>query len=68
MSNCCAIPTLSGRASDTVSAMADQRDELCLVVMVSKKMPRTELDADTILPRELDGVPIDVIETGAFVV
>ena len=44
------------------------RDELCLVVMVSNKVPRQKLDADSILPRELDGVPIDVIETGAFVV
>jgi hypothetical protein len=42
--------------------------ELCLVVMVSQKLSPRELDADSILPRQVDGVPIDVIETGAFTV
>ena len=41
-------------------------DELCLVVMVSRKLPPNKLPAEGILPRELDGVGIDVIETGAF--
>lgn len=40
--------------------------ELCLVVMVSKKIPESVLPAQAVLPRELDGVTIDVIETGAF--
>ncbi len=43
-------------------------DELCLVVMVSRKLERTALPPEAILPRELDGAPIDVIETGAFVI
>ena len=42
-------------------------DELCLVVMVSRKLERRELAAEDTLPRELDGLPLDVIETGAFV-
>lgn len=41
-------------------------DELCLVVMVSKKLPANKLPAGDILPRELDDIGIDVIETGAF--
>ena len=41
-------------------------NELCLVVMVSKKLPVNKLPAEGILPRELDGIGIDVIETGAF--
>lgn len=41
-------------------------DELCLVVMVSKKLPAEKLPPGGILPRQLDGVGIDVIETGAF--
>ena len=41
-------------------------DELCLVVMVSKKLPANKLPPGGLLPRELDGVSIDVIETGAF--
>jgi len=42
--------------------------ELCLVVMVSQKLERLDLPDDAILPSELDGVPVDVVETGAFVV
>ena len=41
-------------------------DELCLVVMVSKKLPAKNLPPGGLLPRELDGIGIDVIETGAF--
>ncbi|MCY4063516.1 MAG: hypothetical protein OXG53_14185 [Chloroflexi bacterium] len=43
-------------------------DELCLVVMVSQKLERSDLPDDAILPSELDGVLVDVVETGAFVV
>ncbi len=43
-------------------------EELCLVVMVSQKRERSDLPAQAILPRELDGAPVDVVETGAFVV
>jgi len=42
--------------------------ELCLVVMVSHKRSPEELDADALLPRQVGGVPIDVIETGSFAV
>lgn len=41
-------------------------NELCLVVMVKRKLPASKLPTEDILPRELDGVGIDVIETGAF--
>ena len=41
-------------------------DELCLVVMVRQKLERSELGAEAILPSQLEGLPIDVIETGAF--
>ncbi|MCY3833784.1 MAG: hypothetical protein OXG85_12260 [Chloroflexi bacterium] len=42
--------------------------ELCLVVMVSRKRPLAQLDADAILPRQVGGAPIDVLETGNFAV
>ena len=41
-------------------------DELCLVVMVKEKLPPEKLPPGGLLPRELDGIDIDVIETGAF--
>ena len=43
-------------------------DELCLVVMVSQKLERSDLPDQAILPRELEGVPVDVVESGAFAV
>ncbi|MCY3916703.1 MAG: hypothetical protein OXG49_11880 [Chloroflexi bacterium] len=43
-------------------------DELCLVVMVNQKRKRSDLPAEAILPRELEGAPVDVVETGAFAV
>lgn len=43
-------------------------DEMCLVVLVSQKLKRSALPVQAILPRELDGVPVDVVETGAFAV
>lgn len=39
-------------------------DEVGLVVMVSAKMPRTQLDPGTLLPHSIDGVPVDVQEVG----
>ena len=41
-------------------------DELCLVVMVKEKLPPEKLPPGGLLPRELESIGIDVIETGAF--
>ena len=41
-------------------------DELCLVVMVDEKVPVAQLAEDEILPREIEGVRVDVQETGNF--
>lgn len=43
-------------------------DEFCLVVMVKRKLPPEQLPAGGMLPIELDGVGIDVLETGVFAV
>lgn len=37
-----------------------------LVVLVEKKMPRTHLAAEDIIPSEIDGVPVDVQEVGTL--
>ncbi len=37
-----------------------------LVVMVSKKMPMTSLSANDRIPKTIDGVIVDVVETGPF--
>ncbi|XP_074619619.1 uncharacterized protein LOC141878552 isoform X2 [Acropora palmata] len=37
-------------------------DRLCLVIWVRKKKPLSEIPAREVLPREIDGVPVDVFE------
>ena len=39
-----------------------KEDVVCLVVWVEKKLPRSRLDPDQVLPKEIEGVPVDVIE------
>ena len=41
-------------------------DEMCLVVMVDEKLPVAQLAEADILPDELEGVTVDVQETGSF--
>ncbi|MCS6909661.1 MAG: hypothetical protein NZM11_03720 [Anaerolineales bacterium] len=39
-------------------------DEICIIVSVRKKMPAAQLDCRDLIPTMLDGVPVDVVETG----
>ena len=41
-------------------------DEKALVVLVSEKKPVAQLADEDVIPTELDGIPIDVQETGVF--
>ena len=41
-------------------------DELCFVVFVKKKIPLARLAVKDIIPKTLEGVPVDVIETGVL--
>ncbi len=41
-------------------------DDLALVVMVDQKLPDELLPPEQRIPRELDGVRVDVQETGSF--
>jgi len=38
--------------------------EVCIVTLVTTKLPRTALSAEALVPRELDGIPTDVLEVG----
>lgn len=40
-------------------------DEIALVVMVSQKLPPEQLSPADLLPRQIDGVRVDVQEVGA---
>jgi hypothetical protein len=39
-------------------------EEVVLVVMVKQKVRRAALDPDDVLPKEIEGVPVDVQEIG----
>jgi hypothetical protein len=39
-------------------------DEVVLVVNVTRKLPSHELLPEDLIPREIEGVPVDVRETG----
>jgi hypothetical protein len=40
------------------------QDEVCVVALVRRKRPRTALAPEAVVPAELDGVPVDVLEVG----
>jgi hypothetical protein len=47
--------------------VADEATETpAIVVMVTQKLPKEALTEEELLPTELDGVRVDVQETGAF--
>jgi len=39
-------------------------DEVCIVVSVKTKVPASKLKRGAALPSSIDGVPVDVVETG----
>jgi hypothetical protein len=40
--------------------------EVCIVISVVRKVPSAELKRSDILPRTLEDVPVDVVETGTI--
>jgi hypothetical protein len=42
----------------------DSTGDVGVVVMVSKKLPPSQLNPTDIIPREIEGVPVDVQEVG----
>lgn len=39
-------------------------ETVCIVVLVTQKVPRARLSPGALLPTELDGIPVDVQEAG----
>ncbi len=38
--------------------------ELCISILVKKKIPKEKLDSESILPKEIEGVKTDVVDLG----
>jgi hypothetical protein len=43
-----------------------QTQEMALIVMVTQKVPASELAPEDRIPREVEGIPVDVKEVGEF--
>lgn len=41
-------------------------DQICLIVMVDRKVPLSELQPKDLIPRQLEGVCVDVQEVGTL--
>jgi hypothetical protein len=57
-------PNVVGVATGTRTREGEPSGEPCLVVFVERKVPEADLRPGEVLPRELDGVPVDVVEAG----
>jgi hypothetical protein len=53
-----------GVASGIRTRKGKPTGEPCLVVYVSRKRPKKDLKPGQVLPRSLDGVPVDIVATG----
>ncbi|MBK8029400.1 MAG: hypothetical protein J0M07_31300 [Anaerolineae bacterium] len=60
------LPHVIGVAVGYTSRHGQREAEIGLIVMVDEKLPVAQLAESEIVPRQLDGVRVDVQETGAF--
>lgn len=58
-------PNVIGVAQGIRTRRGKPTGEHCLIVYVNRKIPKSKLQASEVLPRKIDGVPIDVVEVGA---
>jgi hypothetical protein len=57
-------PNVLGVATGVRMRRGMPTGESCLVVYVERKVARDQLAAGELLPSEVEGVPVDVVETG----
>lgn len=57
-------PNVIGVADGIRMRRGKPTGERCLVVFVNRKLPKSKLRKSEILPGEIDGIPIDVVEVG----
>jgi hypothetical protein len=57
-------PNVIGVAEGIRTKRGKPTGDRCLVVYVTRKLPKSKLRASELLPREIDGIPVDVVEVG----
>lgn len=60
------LPHVTGVAVGYTSKHGQRQPEIGLIVMVDEKLPAAQLAEDELVPRELDGVRVDVQQSGIF--
>lgn len=60
------MPHVVGVAVGFCTRSGERTQDVGVIVMVDRKVPQDQLAPDEIIPRVLDGVPVDVQETGVF--
>ena len=58
------LPNVIGVGQGLRETAGVRTDEVCLVVLVRRKVPADALEADQVVPKEIGGVRTDVIEIG----
>ena len=61
-----ALPRVVGTAVGLRKRQGQYTNQVAVVVMVERKVPAAQLAPGEAVPRELEGVPVDVMETGRF--
>lgn len=59
-----AVPGVVGVGVGLRQKSGQLTDDVAIVVMVRNKLALNKLSPGEVLPRELDGIPVDVQETG----
>lgn len=57
-------PNVVGVAEGIRTRQGKPTGEPCVVVYVERKIARTELEPGEILPSDIEGIPVDVVEIG----
>ena len=57
-------PNVVGLSEGIRTKQGRPTGERCLVVYVERKIPRAQLDPRHVLPTEIEGIPVDVVEVG----
>ena len=61
-----ALPRVVGTAVGLKKRQGMTTNQVAVVVMVERKVAPEQLAPGEAAPRELEGVPVDVVETGRF--
>jgi hypothetical protein len=58
------LPNVVGVGVGLRQRAGRQTGELAITVMVQRKVPRSQLAEADVIPSQLEGVPVDVVEVG----